>query len=552
MLRRHHNLKFSGFFVVAMLQSIPNTRYTHVITWELKDFLQCPFRFMNDIRSPCILTKCLALTTWRLNIYISKEEMISCVISRVDDNKTIDVVYVDYNIYFVGRNDRVYFLNTGQFEATINEPSSHPFHFTSLNSLQNDHLREDALVIRGNFTFTINREGILNHIFNKHLVSLAEDISSLLENGLFSDFTLKTGEIDLKVHRCILSILWPYAVASDSTIAIRDMSPEVLDIILRCVYLQASIRFQPRLYTDLLISARKCELQDLKNSLQNYPVECHIATPMSKENLVFNYDLTSIAMWPDSFPTHVRILPLVDISASDLIVTFSLSRDSGGGKYLGISFQFSFFNKCRPIFMVCKMSVVNQMDQSINPWKFQTTFIRDEEWNLPPYFKQEIYDSKFPPQLKSLRCEVSMCDGSDELNVEYISSRYTVNRPEFLINDLPKQSDLLYSLLLKQSYSDVDLLVGRNTIKAHKAIISARSSWFRNYLINIRNSSAEHCTIHLSNFSVIIVQLLLVYIYSGKVDIQNKEILPELLNAAVFFQMPLLKVYIQEVLSLKK
>ncbi|GFY24715.1 hypothetical protein TNCV_1017611 [Trichonephila clavipes] len=529
-----------------MLQYLSNTRFNHVITWELKDFLQCPFRFMNGIISQPISIKCLALTIWRLYIYISKEEMISCVIRRVDDNQTIDGVNVDYNICFVGRNDMEHFLNTGQFTATINEPSSSPFQFTSLSSLQNDHLRDDALVIRGNLTFTINRENILNRVCNKHLVSLAWDISRLLENGLFSDFTLKTEETDIKVHKCILSILWPYAIASQSTIEIGDLSPEVLDIILRCVYLQVKIRFPPQLLSDLLISARTCQLSDLWSSLQNYPVECHIVTPMNQETLIFNYDLTRIAMWPDSFPTHVRILPLVELIASDLIVTFSLSRDSESRKYLGISFQFSGFNKCRPTFMACKMSVINQMDQSENLSEFQRTFVSDEEWNSPPYFKEEIYPSTSARQLKSLRCELSMCDGTDGVNVEYISSRYAVNRPELLLNDLAKQSNLLHSLLLNPSYSDVDLLVGGNTIKAHKAIISARSSWFRNYLINISNSTTEHCTIPLPNFNEYIVKLILLYIYSGKIGSKNKEIIPELLRAAEFFQLFLLKAHVRE------
>ncbi|GFY58696.1 hypothetical protein TNIN_484591 [Trichonephila inaurata madagascariensis] len=527
-----------------MLQSLPNTRFKHVITWELKDFLQCPFRFIEGISSQPIRIKCLALTIWRLDIYICKKEMISCVIRRVDDNKTIDVVDLDYNICFVGKNDMEYFLNTGRFTATASEPSFPPFQFTSLNSLQNYHLRDDALVIRGNLTFTINRENILSRVCNKHLISLSWDISRLLENGLFSDFTLKTEETDIKVHKCILSILWPYAI--DSTIEMSDMSPEVLDIILRCVYLQAEIRSPPQLHSDLLISARTCQLPDLWSSLRNYPVECHIVTPMNRETLIFNYDLTRIARWPDSFPTHVRILPLAELIASDLMVTFSLSRDSEGRKYLGISFQFSGFSKYRPIFMVCKMSVINRVDQSINPLEFQTTFVRDEEWNSPPYFKEEIYPSTFARQFKRLRCELSMCDGTDAVNVEYISSRYAVNRPELLINDLSKQSDLLYYLLRNPSYSDVDLLVGGKIIKAHKAIISARSSWFRNYLINIINSTTEHCTIPLPNFNENIVKLILLYIYSGKIGIINKETIPELLSAAEFFQLFLLKAHIRE------
>ncbi|GFY58697.1 hypothetical protein TNIN_195271 [Trichonephila inaurata madagascariensis] len=97
-------------------------------------------------------------------------------------------------------------------------------------------------------------------------------------------------------------------------------------------------------------------------------------------------------MWPDSFPVRVRILPISGLSVKDFWLTFSLAIDMEGGKYLEISFKLSCFKGVRLVTMGCKMTVINRMGQSIkNTLDLKRNLGVDEEWNLPPYFTEKLY-----------------------------------------------------------------------------------------------------------------------------------------------------------------
>ncbi|GFY54669.1 hypothetical protein TNIN_111231 [Trichonephila inaurata madagascariensis] len=71
-----------------------------------------------------------------------------------------------------------------------------------------------------------------------------------------------------------------------------------------------------------------------------------------------------------------------------------------GGKYPRISLQFSGFKKVVPIFVVCKMTVMDRMGKSMNPTEFKRTVVGDEEYNLPLYFWEEMYPRAIAWQIK--------------------------------------------------------------------------------------------------------------------------------------------------------
>ncbi|GFY24713.1 hypothetical protein TNCV_1017591 [Trichonephila clavipes] len=119
-------------------------------------------------------------------------------------------------------------------------------------------------------------------------------------------------------------------------------------------------------------------------------------------------------MWPDSFPVRVLILSISGLSVNDFRLTFSLVIDLEDGKYLGISFKFSDFERVKPVTVGCKMTVMDRMGQLIkNTLELKRTLGVDEEWNLPPYFKEKLYPSTIARHLRSIVCEIHLCDGID-------------------------------------------------------------------------------------------------------------------------------------------
>ncbi|GFU27718.1 hypothetical protein NPIL_344191 [Nephila pilipes] len=532
-----------------MLQVSSNPCHTHKVTWEIKHFLRCSLRFVKHLESPEIIIDCVDLTIWTLLIFVNEEGMLSCIIKRMDNKFTVDAVNVDYSVCVAGRNDQTYFSHSGQFEATIVNRASPHIDFILLSSLEANHLQGNSLVIRAKLILKVNREKIWNRFFDKHLLKLSLDISKLLDDDAYKDLTLISGESQFKVHKCIAAVGWPFLLSLNSSVVKVDMPPEALNIILKYVYLHFLIRIEPRLQSKLLIAARKHDLPEIEDNLKNYPVDSYLVSPMNEETVIFNYDLRRILEWPETFPRQVRILPISGLTVKDLMVSFSLAKDPEGRKYLGISFQFSNFFKYRPVNVRCKMGVVNRNGFTIDSLECGHVFVNDEEWILPPYFTEEKYPREVTPDARCLKCEVLMCDGIDEDNVECVTSRYVVKRRECLANDLLRKSDALGNLLLKGVHSDVDFIIKGSILKLHRAILSARCLWFKDYMKRFCVATEARCIITLNNFNVMIMKKIIAYIYTGSITIKNKEDVSELLRAAKFFRLFMLEDVCREALG---
>lgn len=94
-----------------------------------------------------------------------------------------------------------------------------------------------------------------------------------------------------------------------------------------------------------------------------------------------------------------------------------------------------------------------------------------------------------------------------------------------------------YSTLLKEGkYSDVKIIVNGTEIKAHKAILSARSPVF-NAMFESKMSENRENIIRIEDFSEEVIEELLTFIYSGKV-MNLPKVAKELLSAADKYELP--------------
>eukprot|EP00731_Ephydatia_muelleri_P004136 Em0002g312a len=98
-------------------------------------------------------------------------------------------------------------------------------------------------------------------------------------------------------------------------------------------------------------------------------------------------------------------------------------------------------------------------------------------------------------------------------------------------------SDLM-SLLEGGAYSDVTVIAGQVTIKAHKAILTARSPVFRAMFENNMKEAAENC-VEITDIDPLIVQEMLSYMYTGTAPKVEK--MAALLQAADKYDLKQLK-----------
>jgi len=147
-----------------------------------------------------------------------------------------------------------------------------------------------------------------------------------------------------------------------------------------------------------------------------------------------------------------------------------------------------------------------------------------------------------PGDKLTLFCEVSVVQ--DSINIHGHSNCHKLKVPECsLVDDLG-------NLLEQQVMTDVTFEVDGVEIKAHKAIISARSEVFRRMFC--QDSGFKEATsdrVEIKDLEQDVFQELLKFIYTGKVEkLQNMA--DDLLAAADRYQLDRLKTMCEEHLSL--
>ncbi|XP_004420908.1 PREDICTED: BTB/POZ domain-containing protein 8 isoform X2 [Ceratotherium simum simum] len=131
-----------------------------------------------------------------------------------------------------------------------------------------------------------------------------------------------------------------------------------------------------------------------------------------------------------------------------------------------------------------------------------------------------------------LKCEIpeDICDGEDNL---ISTDNYDLDPASELGEDLLK-------LYLRHCCPDIDIYVDGKSFKAHRAILSARSSYFAAMLSGCwSESSQEHIT--LQGINHVEMNVMMHFMYGGTLDFPDKANVGQILNMADMYGLEGLK-----------
>ena len=101
-------------------------------------------------------------------------------------------------------------------------------------------------------------------------------------------------------------------------------------------------------------------------------------------------------------------------------------------------------------------------------------------------------------------------------------------------------ADVLRELYDSQKGSDVVLVVGQRQFNAHKAILMARSEYF-NAMFENQMTESQTNRVDIKDFDENVIEVLLKFLYTGRVTQLTDDVCPQLLSAADKYQLNDLK-----------
>ncbi|KAG8187276.1 hypothetical protein JTE90_019165 [Oedothorax gibbosus] len=401
---------------------------------------------------------------------------------------------------------------------------------------------------------------------SKDMMLLSRDMEKLFIEQELSDITLVAGTEKFPVHKAVLHARLPKLVAdlesANDQRELSDMEPSVLKLLLEYAYSGKISAKSTNIPGGLYDVANDLGISDLKQKIFSYPSEVTARTCVKVDRNVFTWPVKGIQdmelnqrVYSPSFTGSV-------IPGSDLKLSCYLAYGADHKLYLNISVHRIFPDKNNPIFVRCKITVLDQLTL------FQCAehvFVADEEWHFPSFIhvnrhgrrvmvgKNQLAFPKTPHHGVPLKCEFSIsgCELSEIEETVCSSTRFEdfVRQGEdvrCLCTDLGQ----LYNIFLPK-LSDITLMIGDVRFPAHKAVLSARSPVFTK-MFSSDMIEAQSGVVKITDIDIAVMNMMLQYIYSAKVDILNQDSAVKLFSAADKYEVTSLKekcsAYLKEVL----
>ncbi|XP_055947092.1 protein roadkill-like [Argiope bruennichi] len=151
--------------------------------------------------------------------------------------------------------------------------------------------------------------------------------------------------------------------------------------------------------------------------------------------------------------------------------------------------------------------------------------------------------------------EVILSDGifKVDITVAFYTAKKNVHESleDFDTDKVKRSTDVcrsLKSLLVAETFSDVTIVAGDEEIKAHKAILSARSEVFHQ-ILKIRSTLKNSYKLTFDNLSKEAIREMIRFIYAGEMGNVSFEVACELFYAADKYQIKLLKKTCSKILA---
>ncbi|KAF8786538.1 Speckle-type POZ protein like [Argiope bruennichi] len=382
----------------------------------------------------------------------------------------------------------------------------------------------------------------------KDIDLLSKDMEEIYICKQFSDLSLSSGTENFPVHKAVLHARVPKFLKelqseADDELAskvVTDLDASALRILLSYAYSGKLDTCTENIPTSLYKAADAYELTDFKQKLFSYPNEVTARTCIKVDCNEFIWSIpdTKILeegkkLYSPSFAGHI-------IPGSDLKLSCYLSSKSDSNDSLEICIHHLFPNKDNPIFVKCKLSVQSMSRVA------EHVFYSDEEWHFPsfiPIARGDFQDEEEETFTElTIMCEFCVSNGeivyTEEKHCSFGRYESFADRGEDasnLCNDLGS----LYNIFLPKM-SDVVLTVGAVNFPAHKVILAARSPVFARMFENdmIEKKSG---IVDIKDIDVAILNMMLTYMYSAKVETLNYDSALKLYIAADRYEVIALK-----------
>ncbi|GBN41769.1 Protein roadkill [Araneus ventricosus] len=394
----------------------------------------------------------------------------------------------------------------------------------------------------------------------KDIDLLSKDMEKMYISKEFNDLTLCSGTENFPIHKAVLYARVPKLLnelqseADDESTCkvVSDLDASALRILLSYMYsgkLDASTENIP---SSLYKAADAYELIDLKQKLCSYPNEVTARTCIKVDRNEFIWPIPD----PKILEQHKKLYsPSFTggiIPGSDLKLSCYLSTNSeGNDSTLEICIHRLFPNKDNPIFVKCKFNVNNLSRVA------EHVFYSDEEWHFPSFIpivrksgNLYVLHQESLTEI-TLKCEFCISGGETVYTEETYCSpaKYEsfVQRGEDASN-LCSDLGVLYNIFLPK-VSDVVLTVGAVNFPAHKVVLAARSPVFARMFENdmIEKKSG---IVDIKDIDIAILNMMLTYMYSAKVETLNYDSAVKLYTAADRYEVIALKEHCSSFLKL--
>lgn len=369
------------------------------------------------------------------------------------------------------------------------------------------------------------------------LIDLSHAFEKLLSRSLFSDTAIKMPNQEFKVHRAILEARCPALLKLPQKIETQIPPHHTEDSLKKLLYYIYTGKFE---YNDtnedvLILLKHYCLLEQLQACI---PISVTVQTSFNVTEISFDWTIENFldSSMNKEF-SHV-------LTESEPYACFKLSlirsKSRCGSEKLKFVMRKIYRNL--NVFVYCRIQV-NTCNVAYLPlFKEYHSFIDEKPWEveMDHHMKliRENASKDFSTESVNFKISLEITDGLAVNVVTYIQLSYrsssfqNVYKMYRLSNDMKK-------LFINAKHTDVTLKVGGRNIKAHKAILSARSQKFREifqqreFLKELENA--------MQDLSVNVAVSMICYIYSAQLIRLDVDLALDLYDAAKKFKIPLLK-----------
>ncbi|XP_035216425.1 speckle-type POZ protein B-like [Stegodyphus dumicola] len=474
-------------------------------TWIIENFSMCHQSMGQFFDSPLFAFISLPGMEWSIRLYpngkLSNNSIVVCLVRADDFSEECSVKFSMQ----IDCNEQVLFRVT-DVTKIFNVKTV----WESENFLKNDsfllYLTNDILVIK------CTLQPMCQHS--------EEDVFPPLsyENGIFTDVVLRAEDTSFKVHKAVLWARWPKLAEKldekDTSEQVLDIQPNVLAAIIEYIY-TGSINFSPSESLEFYQATEKYKIR-CQNSLPF--IAQKVKTRINAEKISFQWPIENFFSLPGNTDLYSYVFAVRSVSSCKWNLKLHILSCQG---------VFEIFlckaddNECPPIFVRSKVSLHGVTAHN------EHLFEMDKNWRLAQKYK--IMSNSV-----LLECEFkfSNCHYSSEIlesSCKFISS-----------TKCPYYTSNFRSMYKSGKLSDVNIVVGSDYFPAHKFILCARSSVFSR-MFHSEMSESTSSSVVISDVEPDIMDELLLFMYSGKLEKPLEETAMLLYSAADKYDVPALK-----------